>query len=130
MFRDKYVNPPEAVRVVFTEPSLTKQSFRDESNINRIVSKYRKTGLLDHVNRHQGFYGDVTGVDYQTALHTVMQAEESFGTLPADLRKRFDNDPGAFLAFMADPAKREEQYALGLRERPPEEPAPEVSEPA
>ena len=48
-------------RKEFHLPSLTKQSFKDECNINNIMSKYMKDGLIGHVNKHQGRYDDLPG---------------------------------------------------------------------
>lgn len=101
------------------EPSMAKQSFRDECDINNIMKKYEKTGLLDHVNQYQGQYADLTGiVDYHTALNQVIAAEEAFMTLPAGIRSRFDNDPGNFLAFVDDPNNEEEMIKMGLKQVP------------
>lgn len=51
-------------------------------------------------------------------------------SLPAELRKRFRNDPGMLLAFLEDPQNRAEAESLGLVDRmpvvdsSPPEPAP------
>lgn len=94
--------------------SLAVQSERDEVDINTIVRRFGLTGKLpDDIRVPQ--YGDFTGIsDYQSALHAVMAAEESFMQLPADVRKRFDNDPGAFVAFCSDPANLAEMRTMGL----------------
>jgi len=49
----------EPVRVSFSEPGLTRQSFKDECDINRIVDQYTRTGLVPHVVRRSPQYGDV-----------------------------------------------------------------------
>ena len=104
-------------------PSRTKQSFRDECDINGIMKKFEKTGLLEHVNEHRGDYGDFTDVpqNYHEALSQVVAAEQMFMTLPAKVRARFRNDPGEFLAAVdsADPAVQGELVRLGLAELPP-----------
>lgn len=111
------------------EVSLTHQSFRDECDINHIMKRYEKTGILDHVNKHQGAYGDFTQVaSYQDALQVVSEAERMFLTLPARIRAEFDNDPGTFLQFATNPDNGERMVELGLAERvnknPPAEPTP------
>lgn len=108
----------------------TKQAHKDECDINNILTRYRKSGLIDHVNRYQGRYGDVsTAEDFQTSVNRVMEANAMFMSLPAEIRRRFDNDPAAFLDFMLDPEKIEQQRELGLV--PPENPpvAPVAPEP-
>lgn len=111
-------------------PSLTKQEFKRESDINNILKQYSKTGMLNHLNIRaaQGMYADLPdAVDFQDSLHLVRQAEATFMTLPAKLRDRFANDPANFLEFCSDPRNLEEMRELGLAIKPP--PAPEASEP-
>lgn len=99
--------------------SLTKQSFHDETEINNIMRRYRETGIIEHVKKYQGRYGEFDTVpDYQTALNRLHEAQEMFMSLPADIRKRFQNDPGEFLAFATDPKNADELIEMGLAERP------------
>lgn len=97
------------------EPSMTKQSFRDECDINTIMKRFERTGVLDFVNEHEARYGDATALDYQSALNVVIQAEGMFADMPAHLRKRFNNDPALFLEFIDNPENIEESVKLGLR---------------
>lgn len=107
--RVQVFNDPDA-------PVLTKQCFKDECDITKILAKYRKTGLIDHVNRFQGHYGDFSSAqDYHASLNQVLQANDMFMTLPSDIRTRFDNDPGKFLAFVEDPANAASMVELGLK---------------
>lgn len=98
------------------ERSRTKQSFKAECDINNIMRKFEKTGLIEHQARFQGRYGDFTNLpqSYHEAVNQVLEAEEMFMTLPAKVRAHFDNDPGSFLAAVDDPARREELVELGL----------------
>lgn len=92
-----------------------KQSFKDQCDINRIIEKYRATGLIDHVRGNPGVYEDVSNVpDYQEALHRVDLAQEAFSGLPSSLRSRFENDPGQFVAWLRDKANMDEAVKLGL----------------
>lgn len=98
----------------------TKQQFKDECDINNILRKFERSGLIDHVSRYNGQYADVTGeVDYQTALDVIFRAEEAFFSLPSKIRARFDNDPQAFLEFVDDPKNRDEMIDMGLARKPP-----------
>jgi len=100
--------------LVFSKPSLTKQSFRDECDINNILRKFNVTGQLP-VGSVQPQYGDFSGVtDYQSALNAVMAAQDSFLALPAKIRSRFQNDPALFVEFASDEANKDELKALGL----------------
>lgn len=111
----------------FTQPTRTKQSHKDECDINNILARYKKTGVINFTNRHEPQYADVTGADYQEAQFIVARAKGLFAAMPAHLRARFDNEPGKFLAFVQDEKNREEAESLGLLKPKPEaaaEPAP------
>lgn len=98
----------------------TKQSFAEEADINVLIRRFGIGGPFPQGVR-MPTYGDFTGVtDYQQALNAIGQADRSFMALPAHVRSRFGNDPGAFVAFCSDEANREEAIKLGLVPPPPE----------
>lgn len=114
--------------------SRTHQSFQVESEINNIMAKYSRTGLIDHVNRYQGRYGDFTeGVaDFHTAMNIVTSAKQAFESLPANMRARFGNDPGAFVDFVSDPDNVDQMRTMGLLPKEADalaEPGAEPAEP-
>jgi len=108
----------------------TKQSFKQECDINNILKQYKETGLITHLNQKQKMYGDfITPDDYQESLNILQEAQQAFDDLPALVRKRFDNDPAKFLAFVSDPTNQAEALDLGLTIPPPSLPAePERSD--
>ena len=100
------------------EPSLTKQAFAEEADINVIVQRFGITGVLPE-NPLPPNYGDFTGVsDYHSAMNAVAQAHEAFDALPATLRAKFENDPGQLLAFLDDASNHDEAVSLGLVSKP------------
>lgn len=95
--------------------SLTHQSFKDECDISNIMNRYQKTGLVAHMTKANALYGDFSDVpDYQAALNIVIEAEEAFMELPAQVRLKFDNDPGKFLEFVHNPDNRAEMVEMGM----------------
>lgn len=112
------------------DKSRTKQSHKDECDINKILKKADKTGLITHVASSTARYGDFTAVnEYQESLNTVIQAQDMFDALPSDIRKRFANDPGAFFEFATNPANKDDLVKLGLAKSDyvaPVDPDPEV----
>lgn len=111
--------------------SRTKQSFREESDINNIMAKYIKTGVLTHMAENAPQYVDLPeSIDYQEALNMTIAAGEAFDSLPGSIRERFDNNAVAFLQFMEDENTLEEQVELGLRERVSEVVEPVLDPPA
>jgi len=105
-------------------PSRTKQQFRDATDINLIMETYEKTGVLTSINANEPQYGFVPNIDFQEALDTVNQAQETFMQLSADTRKRFNNNPSELITFMQNPENLEEAYDLGLAIRPEREQNP------
>jgi len=117
------------VSKTFTQKSRTQQSFKDECNINNIMAKYERSGIIDHVSQYQGQYGNFIGYpDYQEAMTAISQANQMFATLPASIRDRFRNDPEAFLNFAQDPDNIDELRELGLAPpaAPPAKPVEDV----
>lgn len=101
-------------------PSRTKQSFRDECNINRIMAKYEKTGLASWVSANEGRYGDFAAFDFHEAQNFIADANSMFQGLPAEVRYQFDNDPGKFLNFVEDPSNEAKMISMGLKTAPDE----------
>lgn len=97
------------------QPSETKQSFKDECDINHIIKQYSTTGVITHLNQRSENYSDVSDVeDYQASMNIIVAAREAFDSLPSVLRKRFENNPTNFLAFLNDPSNADEMERLGL----------------
>jgi len=105
----------------------THQSFKNECDINRIMARHRKTGLVKQ-RQDRPQYGDFSNVgDYQQALDLVITAEAMFSELSSDVRARFQNDPQQFLNFVDDPANQDEAVELGIAAPPmPEIPEAQV----
>lgn len=109
------------VQKFFNKPSLTRQEFKEECDLSLLLKRFARTpeGLAALQNA-QGFvanarFEDVSNIpDYRTALDQVNLANESFMSLPAVVRRRFDNDPANFLDFVSNPANLDECRALGL----------------
>lgn len=94
----------------------TIQSAKDECDINKIMERYARTGLLQVDGRTPHWGIDVTNApkDLETAYAAVMRAEELFAALPAVVRRRFGDDPVQFCDFANDPANVDELRKMGL----------------
>ncbi len=128
--RKAYVSYTNA-RTENDEISLTEQHHKDSCDINKIMGRYRKTGVIDHLNKHGPLYGEIPSIGLQEATEIVEKADEMFNDLPSHIRNKFDNKPGEFLDFVQDPANLEEMRELGLsKEDAPvvEKVVPEVQE--
>jgi len=99
----------------------TKQSFKEQCDINSIVAKGRARGFIEHINSRPAFYDDVSNVpSYQEALQIVIDADTAFMSLPAKVRERFGNDPGKMIDFIQDENNIKESRDLGLVKKEPE----------
>ncbi len=115
--RSAYI-PHTRIRKENVGPSMTQQSFREESEINNILARYTKTGVLEHVNKYgAGAYNDMpASTEFVDAMNMVTEANSMFADLPADVRNRFKNDPVEFLEFVNDPDNTDEMVKMGLLE--------------
>lgn len=121
--RENTTENPWVRPTVDTGPGLTKQSHKKETDINQIMSKYQKTGVLNFVNKTAPEFMQVEPIDLQQAMNLVIRSNEMFGDMPSSLRKKFGNDPMEFLDFVNNPENLDEMVELGLATAP--EPAPE-----
>lgn len=111
--------------------SLTNQSDTLDSDINNIMARYLKTGLVPQ-SLAKPFFGDASALpSFMEAQQILIDANLAFEALPAKIRDRFNNSPAKFLEFMGDEDNKSEALALGLLkpedealpEAPPKEPA-------
>ena len=116
-----YVNPGTPS----LEPSLTEQHHKDACDINLIMRKYQRTGMIDHVSEYAGHYGLLDGQTFQEKQQAVAQAISMFEDLPSSARDYFDNDPAKFLDFAVtidDETDRSVLVSAGLLEPDPYHP--------
>lgn len=101
------------------------QSEKEKTDVNYIMSRAVRTGVLEGARHHPGQYIDLADAPtFHEALNVVRRAEESFNELPAEVRKRFANNPMEMLAFLDDPANIDEAVSLGMVENVREADAP------
>ena len=60
----------------------TKQSFKDETDVNAIIKKHTRMGTLSHLEQWGGQYGDLADFDFQTAQNQIAKANSMFEQLP------------------------------------------------
>ncbi|WNK12554.1 MAG: internal scaffolding protein [Microvirus sp.] len=92
----------------------THPEFKDECDINLIMRKYTKSGVLPG-SVAGAAYGDFSfSGDFLEAQNIILRAKEQFSGLSAELRSRFRNDPALFLDFVHDTRNLDEARKLGL----------------
>lgn len=115
------------------EDGRTQRHLGRATDINNILAKYRKTGVIEHVKRTQERYGDFTMLaDFAGNLDMTAKAQQAFEALPASLRNQFGNSIPDFYAFVSNPENKEQLRKWGMLKAAPDEPAavPAAAKPA
>lgn len=98
------------------DDGMTKQTFKNQTDINRIIAKAQKTGTLSHLAKYEPVYGDYSDIpDLLEASARLERANQIFAELPSEIRAEFHQSPRDFFAFVNNPAN-----AGRLRELLPE----------
>lgn len=118
------------------EPTMTKQALAEELDVNNIIRKYNKTGIMQKAHDFEGVYGEFDSFDLREAIEKVKLANELFLEVPSSIRSEFNNDAGAFVDFATNPVNIEQmrEWKLAPPEQseppqPPPEPPPEPPPP-
>lgn len=114
-----------AAALVCKDDSKAVQSGKEDADINVIVARFNKSGVLPGSIVPPTYDNFVDVFDFQSAMNAVVFAQREFMKLDAKVRSRFGNDPQQFVEFCSDKENLDEMRKLGLAV-----PAPVVSEPA
>lgn len=120
-------NLPPKVATVNDQPSMTKQSMAKDLDVNNIIKRYNKTGVLPNAHKFEAIYGEFDSFDLRTAIEKVENAQKVFMEVPSEIRGKFNNDAGAFIDFATNAANLQQMRKWGLAPTPEpvKEPAPE-----
>ncbi len=95
------------VQTINDLPSETIQSESDQTDIKKILKKYREVGIIEHLNLTESTFADVTSfTDYGDVIRTAKEAELQFMQLPSKIREKFNHDTALWLDTAHDEAKR------------------------
>ena len=92
----------------------TEQAHKDICDINKIIARFDRDGVITHVKDFEGNFGNMTGGDFQDAMNMIAKAKNLFNQLPAKIREEFDNNPAKLLSFMEDPSNRDKAIEMGI----------------
>lgn len=116
---DGFNHPPKVFTSYDPKTKRTKESFKEECDINNIMANYRRTGELSHINPRKPIYGDAPSESFYESLLIIEEARKDFEEIPSEIRKHFDNDPGKFLEFATNSENLGQLKEWGLAyERP------------
>jgi hypothetical protein len=86
--------------VVFTDDGYTIQEQKDDCDINNIIEKFARTGLINHVNKHEPQFGEFANFDFQQQQTLIAKATQIFMQLPPKIRQQFNNSPANYIEFV------------------------------
>jgi len=86
----------------------TKQAFRNETDIVKMLSRAQKAGTLSHLEKFEGNYGDFADFDFFHSTLMLTKGREVFDALPSELRSEFHQSPEEFFEYVNDPANVDE----------------------
>lgn len=123
---------PPSIGIDFTDvKSLTQQQFKEDADINVIVERFARTGVLvdpatigSRVADFPAYHGLS---DYHELQTNIAEANEMFFDLPSHIRERLGNDPSVMLDVLLDPAQRPLAIELGFYSASPTPVAPAPS---
>jgi hypothetical protein len=112
----KAIEEGEIVRV--------EQAHKDEVNINNIVKKHgldmiAKTAAITPLQ----YWDDDPDNDFQEYMNKIAQGEQTFASLPSEVRREFDNNPAKYMDYVLNPdnkGKLIERGWMNAPEAPPE----------
>lgn len=118
----------KAAALICKDDTRTVQSGKADADINNIVARFNKTGVLPGSIIPPTFDSFDGIFDFQSAMNATIFARQQFMKLDATVRKRFGNDPQEFVEFCSNKENLDEMRKLGLAV-PKVEPPAEVAVP-
>ncbi len=85
----------------------TKQAFKDETDINKILMRAQKKGTISHLNKHEARYGEFANYDFFANTLMLTKGREIFDDLPSELRSEFNQSQAEFFTYVNDPANKD-----------------------
>lgn len=128
LIRSRYSVQKPSAGIVFDKPSKTIQSEYPQTTIDYYLRRYSQTGILgDPLRGQKAQYGDFSDLsDFAEMQNKVAQTKEYFASLPAEIRRKFNDDVNQFVGFVADPENVDVCVELGIFDKV-SEPVQEVS---
>jgi|APSaa5957512535_1039671.scaffolds.fasta_scaffold76083_1 hypothetical protein len=111
--------------------SKCRQEFKDSSDINKIVARFHRTGVLstgELTHTRQPMYGDYEGIDYTETCRKIAKVEQDFMQEEPEVRAIYGNDPNRWLAGLQENEQKAAQEAIN-KEKASEEAKPPEEEP-
>lgn len=83
------------------KPSRTQTSFAQDADINNIMARIERTGMVP-LSSIPPRFGDYPDLSLAEALNLVAEANAEFAALPSRLREAFHNSPAVLAQFLTE----------------------------
>jgi len=94
------------------EPSLAKQEFKEDADINVILARVMKTGEIPNMVLPEHFTDVSEKKTYHEQATQLAEANALFYRLPADIRTKFSNDPATWADAVVQATEKGDGEAL------------------
>jgi len=101
----------ELIQIKKYTDGRTKQSFKDSTDIQKIMARFDKTGTISHLTKFEGVYADFSDFDFHKQSNMLAEGNEIFAALPAEIRREFQQSPAKFFQYVNDPANADQLRA-------------------
>lgn len=88
------------VQIHFCDPSLTEQTHKNACDINTIVNKFIKTGIMPQNIGPDPQYGFAPNIDFKNALDIVKNTRREFDDLVDSEKALFDHNSDKYAEFL------------------------------
>ncbi len=88
---------------VYTKHGRTKQSQKDECDINKLLSRAARSDTLSHLDKYQSQYGNFADYDFENHITQIAAGQTIFENLPAEVKREFAQSPQSFFEYVTNP---------------------------
>lgn len=99
-------------------PNPTQQNQLNETDINKMSAKYLRTRLAGNPNGRKPMFITVPSATFHDMMNKVVQIQDQFQRLSANIRRKFMNNPTVMLSWLENPDNRREGVKMGLIDDP------------
>ena len=108
-------NPRPCDGIIVSSPSRVQKQFADATKTDNILKKYSALGMNPFAQPGVGEYFDCTVVgDLRESLEQKQKVDEYFQSLPASIRREFDNDSLLFAEEILSGENTEKFVKMGI----------------
>lgn len=86
----------------------TKQSFKDETDINMILARSHRGEAITHLAKYEAQYGDFSDISSLQEAHDRLQVGlKIFDDLPGEVKREFQQSPKKFFEYVNHPENKQ-----------------------